>query len=210
MRQADWYFDVLSPFAYLQLKARMPQLRAVAEIAPRPVLLGPLLAHWGQKGPAEIAPKRLHTYRLAQHKAQALGLPFRFPPKHPFNPIVASRAIVAAGTSWAAVDAVFDLIWAEGLDLSDPARLPVLAAAVGLPDLAARLQSDGVKQALRANGEAALAASVFGVPTLVMDGETFWGDDASDLFAAFAADSGLFEAPEMARLATIPVGVSRT
>ena len=209
MRQADWYFDVLSPFAYLQLKARLPRLRAIAAIDPKPIVLGPLLAHWGQKGPAEIAPKRLHTYRLAQHKAIALGLPFRFPPAHPFNPIVASRAIVAAGTSWAAVEAVFALIWEDGLDLSDVANLPALADALSLPDLAVRVQDAAVKLALRRNVEAAIAAGVFGVPTFVMDGETFWGEDASDLFAAFVADPDLFRSPEMARLAALPVGVSR-
>ncbi len=209
MRQADWFFDALSPFAYLQLKAQMPRLRAMAEITPRPIVLGPLLARWGQRGPAEIAPKRLQTYRLVQHRAEALGLPFRFPPTHPFNPLVALRAIVAAGSTWAAVETVFALIWEESLDLSDAANLPALAAALGLPDLAARVKSDAVKLALRRNGEAAIAADVFGVPTFVMDGETFWGEDASDLFAAFVADPDLFRRPEMARLATLPVGISR-
>lgn len=209
MRRAEWYFDVLSPFAYLQLKTQLPRLRAIAEIAPKPIVLGALLAHWGQKGPAEIAPKRLHTYRLAQHRAAMLGLPFRFPPRHPFNPIVPSRAIVAAGTSWAAVEAVFALIWEDGLDLSDPANLPALAARLALPDLAERVGADEVKLALRHNGEAAIAAGVFGVPTFVMDGETFWGEDASDLFAAFVADPDLFNHPAMARLAELPVGVTR-
>ena len=209
MRQADWYFDVLSPFAYLQLKAQLPRLRALVEIVPKPIVLGPLLAHWGQKGPAEIAPKRLHMFRIVQHRAQVLGLPFRFPPAHPFNPLLPTRALVAAGARWAAVEAVFALIWEEGLDLSDAANLPALAAALDVPDLAARVASDAVKLALRQNVEAAIAAGVFGVPSFVMEGETFWGEDSSDLFAAFVADPDLFRRPEMARLATIPVGVTR-
>ena len=208
-RHADWYFDILSPFACLQLKAHLPRLRETVAIAPKPMVLGALLSHWGQKGPAEIAPKRLHTYRLAQHKAATLGLPFRFPPAHPFNPIAASRAIVACGSSWAVVDAVFDLVWTQGLDLSGPAGLEAMARALEAPDLAERIGTDAVKAELRANGEAALAADVFGVPTLVMDGQTFWGEDATDMFADFVADPDLFRRPEMARLAKIPVGVSR-
>ena len=54
-----------------------------------------------------------------------------------------------------------------------------------------------------------LAANVFGVPTFVMDGQAFWGEDATALFADFVADPELFRQPEMARLETIPVGVSR-
>ena len=208
-RQADWYFDIVSPFAYLQLKAHMSQLRAMVEITPKPIVLGAVLTHWGQKGPAEIEPKRLHTYRLAQHRAGALGVPIRFPPAHPFNPIAASRAIVARGSDWATIETVFDLIWTQGLDLSAPAGLEVLARALDAPDLAERIASDAVKQALRANGEAALAARVFGVPTFVMDGQTFWGEDATTMFAAFVADPDVFRAPEMARLETIPVGIAR-
>ena len=208
-RHADWYFDVLSPFAYLQLKAHMPRLRERVDIRPRPIVLGAVLSHWGQKGPAEIEPKRLHTYRLAQYRAGQLGLPFRFPPVHPFNPITASRAIVARGSDWATVEALFDTIWQQGVDLSTPSGLADLAGVLDDPDLAERIGTDAVKQELRANGEAALAAGVFGVPSFVMDGEVFWGEDATGLLAAFVDDPDLFRSPEMARLATIPVGIAR-
>ena len=208
-RHADWYFDILSPFAYLQLKAHMRRLLEMADIRPRPIVLGAILSHWGQKGPAEIEPKRLHTYRLAQHRAGELGVPFRFPPAHPFNPIAPSRVIVARGSDWATIETVFDAIWLEGLDLSDKAGLESLARALSSPDLAEHIGAEAVKQELRANGEAALAAGVFGVPTFVMDGQTFWGEDATGLFAAFVEDPDLFRAPEMARLEAIPVGISR-
>ena len=209
MRHADWYFDLLSPFAYLQLAAHLPRLRRTIDIVPRPIVLGALLAHWGQRGPAEIAPKRLHTYRLAQHRAGKLGVPLRFPPAHPFNPIAAARAIVACGSEWAAVETVFALIWRDGLDLAEPAGLAALAQALHVPDLGERIAKDAVKAELRANGEAALAAGVFGVPSLVLDGHVFWGEDATDMFAAYVADPGLFASPEMARLETIRVGIAR-
>ena len=208
-RHAEWYFDVISPFAYLQLKAHLPQLRAMAAITPKPIVLGAILAHWGQKGPAEIEPKRLHTYRIAQHRAGVLGVPLRFPPAHPFNPIAASRAVVACGSDWVTIETVFDAIWRDGLDLGGAAGLEALAGRLDAPDLAERIGTDAVKRELRANGEAALAAGVFGVPTFVADGHAFWGEDATDLFAAFVADPDLFRHPEMARLETISVGVSR-
>jgi 2-hydroxychromene-2-carboxylate isomerase len=56
MTKAKWYFDFLSPFAYLQL-ARFQKLPPDIEITTVPVVLGAILKHWGQLGPAEIPPK---------------------------------------------------------------------------------------------------------------------------------------------------------
>lgn len=61
MPAADWYFDFVSPFAYLQL-ARLERLPPDLEITFRPVLFAGLLEHWRHRGPAEIPAKRVHTY----------------------------------------------------------------------------------------------------------------------------------------------------
>ena len=94
-RTADWYFDFISPFAYLQWQAvrRLPGIVPVC----RPVLLAGLLSHHGHKGPAEIPSKRLFTYRHAQWRADRAGIPMTFPPAHPFNPLAALRLCIAAG-----------------------------------------------------------------------------------------------------------------
>ncbi|RQP33687.1 DsbA family protein, partial [Burkholderia ubonensis] len=95
---ATWYFDFVSPFAYLQLE-QFERLPPTLTIEPRPIVLGALLAHWGQKAPAEIAAKRVFTYRHAQYRADKLGIPFRMPPAHPFNPIKPLRLAIAMGGS---------------------------------------------------------------------------------------------------------------
>jgi len=86
MKTLDWYFDFLSPFAYLSL-GRVEQLSAKIDIRYRPVLFAGLLQHWGNKGPAELAPKRLWTYRWCTWRAARDGIAFRFPSAHPFNPL---------------------------------------------------------------------------------------------------------------------------
>ncbi|MEN8162322.1 MAG: hypothetical protein ABFS41_19780 [Myxococcota bacterium] len=65
MKKAAWFFDVISPFAYLQF-ARFGELSARIDITPVPVVFGGLLKHWGQLGPAEIPPKRRFVYRFFQ------------------------------------------------------------------------------------------------------------------------------------------------
>ena len=65
MKQADWYFDFVSPFAYLQLEM-LDEVAKRATITLRPVLLAGILNHFGQKGPAEILGKRQFTYQHVQ------------------------------------------------------------------------------------------------------------------------------------------------
>ncbi|HEX8056168.1 MAG TPA: DsbA family protein, partial [Novosphingobium sp.] len=170
MEDADWYFDVVSPFAYLQWKSRA-RLEGRLRLRPVPIVLGALLSHWGQKGPAEIAPKRLHTYRMCQWRAAELGVPFRFPPAHPFNPIAALRLILALDSREDVVDAVFDAAFGDGRDVSAIDVLEEIGQGLGVSDVAGLIGTPEVKQRLRENTESAQACGVFGVPTVALRGE---------------------------------------
>ena len=203
----DWYFDFISPYSYLALE-RMPWPAGVT-VVPKPVLFAGLLKHWGQKGPAEIPAKRAFTYRQAQWIADRAGVPFRFPPRHPFNPVGALRLAVALDCDWNAIRAIFRHIWAEGGDVDTPAGWQALVQRLGIADADARVADPEVKAKLRRNGEEAIAAGVFGVPSLVIDGQVFWGQDASAMALDFIAHPEHFSTPEMRRLADLPVGASR-
>ena len=203
-----WYFDLVSPFSWLALP-RVEAIAARQEVALRPVVLGAILAHWGSIGPAELPPKRVHTYRLVQFQAERAGLPLRFPPRHPFNSLAALRLLTGVGATPARVRAAFEFVWAEGRDPTDPAELAALGARLGAADAAALAEAAPSKAALRAATEEAIAAGVFGVPTLLVDGTPFWGADAMDWAEAYLADPGMLDRGEMARLAALPVGVER-
>ena len=201
-----WYFDVISPFAYLH----WPRVRALAQSRPvefRPLLFAGLLDAHGQKGPAEIAAKRRFTYRHVTWLAQQLGLPLHFPPAHPFNPLAALRLIVAAGTTPEAIDAVFAWIWAQGRAGDSVDALAPVLATLGVD--AGALGSAAVKARLRENFEAALAEGVFGVPTLSVDGELFWGQDAHGFALAALADPSLFAGDEWRAVDALPMAAVR-
>lgn len=202
-----WYFDFISPFAYLQ----WPKIKALMEereVVLHPIVFAAVLAERGQKGPAEIPGKREFTYRHALWLARAAGLPLKFPPAHPFSPIAALRLCLAAGNSVAAVDALFDWIWARGQAGDSLAALAPVADALGV-DLAVAGEG-AIKRDLRANTDAALAAGVFGVPTLAIGPHLFWGQDAHAFALAVLHDPGVFTDAEMQRLDRLPVGVSRS
>jgi 2-hydroxychromene-2-carboxylate isomerase len=203
-----WYFDFISPFAYLQ----WPRIRELARRHPiefRPILFAGILDHIGQKGPAEIPAKRVFTYRHVLWKARQRGMTLTLPPAHPFNPLPALRLCIAAGGTAEAITAIFERIWVDGRAADSVTALAPLAAHLGIGDLAAAVADPAVKATLRANFDAAVAAGVFGVPTLAIDGELFWGDDATDFAEAFLADRGVLADPEMRRIDTLPIAAAR-
>lgn len=208
MKPVRWYFDFVSPYAYLQ-SARLGELDGKATIEPVPVLFAGLLNHWGTTGPVELGPKRLWTYRFCQWSAARRGIPFVMPPAHPFNPIRPLRLAIAAGCERSAIDTIFRTLWGEGRDLGEPATWRSLTEALGIPDADARIADPAVKDALRANTDGAIARGVFGVPTMEIDSELFWGEDGTDFALAVLDDPALLRDPAMMRLSAVPTGASR-
>jgi 2-hydroxychromene-2-carboxylate isomerase len=205
---ADWHFDFISPFSYLQLE-RIGTLHARIEITPIPIVFGAVLKHHGQLGPAEIRGKREFTYRFAQWTAEREGISLRFPPAHPFNPIAALRLAIAAGTTWPAIKAIFEHIWKHGRAGDEAESLADVGHALGIDDVAAAIAREDVKMALRSNTEAAIAAGVFGVPTLRIGGELFWGNDATAMIEDWLDRPSRFDTPEYRRIATLPRAIER-
>ena len=208
MRAADWYFDFLSPFSYLQL-VQFDRLPPDLTITYRPVLFAGLLGHWKHKGPAEIPAKRVHTYRWCHWYAARHGIPFRMPPAHPFNPLRPLRLAVAQGTEPALIRAVFDAIWAEGRDVSRDDEWQGLTERLAIADANEAIARPEVKEALKKSTEEAARRGVFGVPTFAIGGELFWGLDATDLVLDYLNDPGLLETGEYARIANLPIAQAR-
>jgi 2-hydroxychromene-2-carboxylate isomerase len=206
--RAAWVFDVISPFAYLAF-GQLPRLPANVEVEFVPVLFAGLLEHFGQLGPAEIPSKRRSTYRFVLWRARRLGVPMRMPPAHPFNPLAALRLIIAAGCDARAVETVLDAAFRHGRDLADPAVIAGLAATLGVENPQVALRDPQVKERLRANTSWALNRGVFGVPTLVIGEEFFWGEDAIDMAGEYALNPQVFNTPEMRALDTLRIGVAR-
>lgn len=206
---ADWYFDFVSPFAYLASQRIHVLVPREVELRLKPVLFAGLLRVHGHKGPAEIPAKRRCTYRQAQWLAQQQGIPLRFPPAHPFNPLAALRLAVALDCRPEVVDRIFSFIWLEGRD--PEAERDALADALGLDPRHARdlIAAPEVKAKLARHGDEAAARGVFGVPTLAIDGELFWGFDALEQAARHLRDPRYFSRGEYARLANLPVGAAR-
>jgi len=197
-----FYFDPISSNAYLAWVALGPlAARHGAGVEPVPVLFAALLEAHGTLGPAEVPAKALWMWRNCRRKAATLGVPLRPPLHHPFNPLLALRTAslpMGEGERRALVDAVFRAVWVDRQHVSEPAVMERVADAAGLAGarLVAEAQRPEAKARLRAQTDAALAAGVFGVPSLRVGDELFWGyDDLPWLERHLAGDDPLDRAP---------------
>jgi 2-hydroxychromene-2-carboxylate isomerase len=203
-----WIYDVISPFAYLALP-QLAQFPADLKVTAVPVLFAGLLDHFGQRGPAEIPSKRRFTYRFALWRARRLGVPMRFPPAHPFNPLAALRLLIASGQGLAGAQLVLNAVFRDGRDVSDPAVIAELGRDLKVPDAQAAIADPAVKSRLRENTEWASAHGVFGVPTLLIGEQIFWGHDATDMALDYLASPARFDDAAMRAADTLPVGAAR-
>ena len=202
----DWYFDFISPFAYLQWQ-RLKREASDLVLHPKPLLFAGLLKHWDNKGPVEIAPKRGWTYAHCLWMAHRHQIPMQLPAKHPFNPLPLLRLGIAAGSTIDVTDRLFRFVWQDGHLPDDASAWNALLASLRIEPAA--LESPEVKQALRANGEAAIERGVFGVPSAVVGDQMFWGVDATDMLLAFLKSDRFFDSEAYRRAYHLPSGLQR-
>ena len=212
MKRIDVWLDPISPFAYLAFERLPVALEGLSyELHHRPVLFAGLLKQWGQKGPAEIEPKRAWTFRHVAWLAHSFGIEMQTPASHPFNPLPLLRLLYATadagqGPNRRACELVMRHVWRGGGDAIDAGRLAALHA-----QLAPRRDPNGdeVKAELRAATDAAIAQGVFGVPTFGLDGRLFWGVDALAMLRAALAGDAWFDGPDWAAAGIRPPGIER-
>lgn len=181
MKQLTFYFDFLSPFSYFAWK-ELASLGTV-EIVLKPVALGPLLNHWGIKGPGEVEPKREFLLKQCLRHSRRNNIPFTTPKTHPFNSLYALRLClygVAQNHQYAVIDALWRAGWQDRIDMGEPEELLRVLREANLPadDLYEKSFSKEAKVELKANIAEAISFGVFGVPSFVVDGELFWGKDS--------------------------------
>jgi 2-hydroxychromene-2-carboxylate isomerase len=177
-------FDYVSPYAYLAAT----RIRAIAarhgrDVEAVPVLFAAMLDATGGRGPAEIPAKRDYIHRDVVRIGRALGVPIEPPATHPFNPLIALRAtgcVEDPAARWNLIEEIYRAAWARGLRVDQAQVVAQLASDVGLegPALVERAASAEAKDRLRRTTDEAVAAGAFGVPTMFVDGEMFWGVDS--------------------------------
>ena len=206
-----FYFDYISNNAYIawtQL-ARLEEEYGVT-LEPIPVLFAGLLGAHGQMGPAEVRPKAKWMGRNVMRKAAILGVPLQPPLHHPYNPLLSLRVSsldLEPGQRRRLIDGLFLAVWAERRHVSEPAVVEAVADAAGLDGRAIveRASDPEIKARLRRQTDDAIAAGVFGVPTMIVREELFFGYDDFPYMEMFLAGKDPIDPETVARWSKIQV-----
>lgn len=195
MKSLEFYFDYLSPYAYFAWnKIEDFCTNHDVDLIVKPVVFGKLLDNWGQLGPAEIQPKREWLTKYCLYYATTNDLPLKFPKYHPFNSLAALRASlkeVSGDHQNALISAIFHAGWGEGEDIGDAEVIVNVAREVGLDsdDVMESINKVDVKESLKSNTEEAISKGVFGIPTMVFEGELYWGNDQFEYLSSIIKGS---------------------
>ena len=186
MKDLNFYFDYLSPFSYFAWLKLVPLSHELnLKINLRPVALGPILNHWQIKGPGEVQPKREFLLKQMLRYAHKNNIEFTTPKTHPFNSLYALRLSlksVAGEHQEKVIETLWKAGWQKRIDMGEPEELLLSLHENQLPaeELYEKSFSKEAKIELKSNIQEAISFGVFGVPSFVIDGELFWGNDSME------------------------------
>ncbi len=195
MARLEYFFDYVSPFAYLadtQLAALLE--RTGADVVYRPFFLGGVMQASGNKPPITVPNKGAYMMAELARWTHRYGVEMGSNPHFPVNTLQAMRVAVAALDDPRFPDlhrAFFRATWIDGRNLGDAATLAEVIDAAGLDgaSLVAKAAEQSSKDSLRRNTEEAVERGAFGAPTFFVGKEMFWGNDRLDFVEeALAAD----------------------
>jgi 2-hydroxychromene-2-carboxylate isomerase len=194
----QFHFDFSSPYGYLaSQKIEALAARHGRAVDWRPMLLGAAFKVAGTQPLTSIPLKGDYTKRDLPRSARYHGVPFRMPSKFPIATQAPARIVlwqkaIDPGASAPLVKALYRAYFVDDRDISSPDVAADVAAEAGFDRDGARAAIDdpAIKDELKRNVDAAIAAGVFGSPFIIVDGEPFWGIDRFDQIERWLAGGG--------------------
>ena len=193
-RKIDFYWDIGSTNTYFALHLLRPiAAKYGAAICYQPYNLGYVFRQHNYQLMQEPSAKLSNRRRDLQRWAALHNLPFRVPDQFPIKTSRALRGALAMreyGLEEAYLDAIFAAYW----ERNDPSiaeyeglRRVVENLGVDGDQFEASCESEVIRNQLIDATDAGLAAGIFGAPTIVIDGEIYWGKDRFEFIDAHLA-----------------------
>ena len=187
-KTVEFLFDLGSPttyLAYTQLPAICEQTDS--QLIYIPILLGGVFKATGNASPATIPAKGRHMIQDLDRYARRYGVPLKFNPHFPINTLVLMRAVTGIQLHHperfvAFIDCLFKALWVDGRNLNDPATVATVLSGNGFDpnEVLALTADETVKETLKDNTEKAVQRGVFGVPSMFVDNQLYFGQDRLD------------------------------
>ncbi|MNV59547.1 2-hydroxychromene-2-carboxylate isomerase [compost metagenome] len=187
-KTVEFLFDLGSPttyLAYTQLPAICEQTDS--QLIYIPILLGGVFKATGNASPATIPAKGRHMILDLDRYARRYGVPLKFNPHFPINTLVLMRAVTGIQLHQperfvAFIDCLFKALWVDGRNLNDPATVAAVLSGNGFDpnEVLALTADETVKATLKDNTDKAVQRGVFGVPSMFVDDQLYFGQDRLD------------------------------
>lgn len=180
-----FYFDFTSPYSYLASE----QVDAIAErfgrqVQWRPVLLGAIFKALGTVSLVKQPGMADYSVKDFARSARFIGVPYAQPAEFPVSTVAPARTYYwlhgqDCGLARRFAHEVFRAYFVDGRNIADASVVVELAAKLGAGEAAvtAGMSDPAIKDRLRTETDAAIAAGAFGAPWIIADGEPFWGAD---------------------------------
>ena len=175
----DFYFDIISPYAYIAYK-KILKIKDI-NFKPKPILLGGLHNLAGITAPAFNKYKMKNMQNDCELVAKKNNISFKWNSKFPINSLNIMRGYLCVKDNKKEeyLKNFFEAYWKEDLDLSNEENIKILLKKLKIDqhDFFNLIKNQDTKDKLKQFTQEAFEKEVFGAPTFIVNNKIFWGQD---------------------------------
>ncbi len=185
-----FYFDYISPYSHVAWQ-HLKRENKLNQFQFKPLILGRVFKHWGQKPITEIQTKKEYLYKKCKRMADKNKFELELPFQHPFNTLyllrISTREICEKleVNQIELMDHLWDMTWVKKINVADPDVLEKELKVRGFQNSDQLLELSyerEFKNILKNNNQEAIEKGIFGVPTISYKNDFFWGFDSIEDF----------------------------
>jgi|TARA_Y100000994_G_scaffold146454_1_gene119813 2-hydroxychromene-2-carboxylate isomerase len=175
----DFYFDIISPYAYIAYK-KILKIKDI-NFKLKPILLGGLHNLAGITAPAFNKYKMKNMQNDCELVAKKNNISFKWNSKFPINSLNIMRGYLCVKDNKKEeyLNNFFEAYWKEDLDLSNEENIKILLKKLKIDehDFFNLIKNQDTKDKLKQFTQEAFEKEVFGAPTFIVNNKIFWGQD---------------------------------
>ena len=175
----DFYFDVISPYAYIAYK-KILKIKDI-NFKLKPILLGGLHKLAGITAPALNKYKMKNMQNDCELVAKKNNISFKWNSKFPINSLNIMRGYLCVKDNKKEeyLNNFFEAYWKKDLDLSNEENIKILLKKLKINehDFFNLIKNQDTKDKLKQFTQEAFEKEVFGAPTFIVNNKIFWGQD---------------------------------
>ena len=175
----DFYFDIISPYAYIAHKKILKHKNIIFNY--KPIFLGGLHKLAGIDSPAFNEYKLKNTINDCNLVSEKNNIKFKWNSSFPINSLTIMRGYLCISKEKQDeyLNTFFDAYWKDNQDLSNIEIITKLLSKIKInsKEFFKSIEKQSIKNELKNLTSEAFQKEVFGAPTFISNNKIFWGQD---------------------------------